>query len=59
MAAGRTIKKYNDDKRRKNSMKTIFAAGDTFSRKNINFVSAELETALQFNLKRHNNVQKR
>ena len=40
-------------------MKTIFAAGDTFSRKNINFVSAELETALQFNLKRHNNVQKR
>ena len=39
--------------------KTIFRVDAAFSSKNINFVSAELETALQFNLKRHNNVQKR
>ena len=59
MAAGRTIKKYNDDKRRKNSMKTIFAAGDTFSSKNITFVFVEPKATHKFNLKRHNNVQKR
>lgn len=39
--------------------KTIFAAGDTFSSKNITFVFVEPKATHKFNLKRHNNVQKR
>lgn len=39
--------------------KTIFAAGDTFSSKNTTFVLAEPKATHKFNLKRHNNVQKR
>ena len=39
--------------------KTIFRVDATFSSKNITFVLAEPKATHKFNLKRHNNVQKR